>query len=334
VPGMRDIDSPIAFDRVDLDLGLDDAKAGLLGIAPGEPRRSLRLAVSGEQASLLRDDEGDSWPVTVRLPMGDSQPVSVLKQIYVPTLAGGSVPLDSIADPRMKSVIPLITRLKLERTVTVTAFNQPGYLASTLNRAVVDKLATVPLPDGYAFAVGGEAEAAQRGFAGLGAIILLATFAIVGVLVIEFGRFRETLVVAGVIPLGTVGGLVALLLTGNSLSFLAIIGFVALIGIEIKNSILLVDFTTQMRREGMPLRQAIERAGEIRFLPVLLTSVTAIGGLLPLALGGSALYSPLAWVIIGGLVSSTVLSRIITPVMYLLAARGSEPVLTPAEQTA
>ena len=120
------------------------------------------------------------------------------------------------------------------------------------------------------------------------------------------------------------GGLMALFLTGNSLSYTAVIGFVALIGIEIKNSILLVDFTTQLRREGMGLRAAIERAGEVRFLPVLLTSVTAIGGLLPLALFGGSLYAPLASVIIGGLISSTLLSRIVTPVMYLLIARGGE----------
>jgi multidrug efflux pump subunit AcrB len=130
------------------------------------------------------------------------------------------------------------------------------------------------------------------------------------------------LVVAGVIPLGLFGGLVALFFTGNSLSYTAVIGFVALIGIEIKNSLLLVDFTTQLRAAGRPLRQAIEEAGEVRFLPVLLTSVTAIGGLLPLALSGSGLYGPLAWVIIGGLVSSTLLSRVVTPVMYLLIVQG------------
>jgi multidrug efflux pump subunit AcrB len=146
--------------------------------------------------------------------------------------------------------------------------------------------------------------------------------------VLEFGRFRETLVVAGVIPLGMFGGLIALLLTGNSLSYNALIGFVALIGIEIKNSILLVDFTTQLRQQGVELREAIERAGEVRFLPVLLTSVTAIGGLLPLALSGSGLFSPLAWVIIGGLVSSTLLSRVVTPVMYLLLVRGAPPPAT------
>ncbi len=324
VPGLRDIDSPVDYDRVDIDLGLDEAKAGLLGVAPGEARRAVRLAISGEQASRLRDNEGDTWPVTVRLPLPGNQPISALNQVYVPTLAGGSIPLLEIASPQLKSVAPQITRYKLQRTVTITAYNQPGVLTSKLNKLLDDRLKKIDLPRGYSFSVGGEAEAAARNFSGLGPIILLAAFGVIGVLVLEFGRFKETAVVAGVVPLGTFGGLIALLVTGNSLSFLAIIGFVALIGIEIKNSILLVDFTTQLRDRGMGLREAIEKAGEIRFLPVLLTSVTAIGGLLPLALGGSSLYSPLAWVIIGGLVSSTLLSRIITPVMYLLAVRGDE----------
>lgn len=335
VPGVRDIDSPLAYDRVDLDLGLDEAKAALLGVAPGEARRAVRLAISGESASQLRDNEGDSWPVVVRLPLDEAQPVSALGDVYVPTAAGGSVPLAEIASPRLKSVPPQITRFKLQRTVTVTAYNQPGTLTSRLNKLVEARLQGIKLPEGYGFGIGGEAEAAARNFSGLGPVILLAVFGIIGVLVLEFGRFRETAVVAGVVPLGTFGGLIALLVTGNSLSFLAVIGFVALIGIEIKNSILLVDFTAQLRERGMALREAIELAGEIRFLPVLLTSVTAIGGLLPLALGGSALYSPLAWVIIGGLVSSTLLSRIVTPVMYLLAVRrteGETPVVAPEPQ--
>jgi len=112
--------------------------------------------------------------------------------------------------------------------------------------------------------------------------------------------------------------LLMLLLSGNSISFTASIGFIALIGIEIKNSILFVDFTNQLRAEGVALGEAIERAGEIRFLPILLTSATAIGGLLPLALQNVGLYSPMAWVIIGGLISSTLLARLVTPVMYRL----------------
>jgi multidrug efflux pump subunit AcrB len=120
------------------------------------------------------------------------------------------------------------------------------------------------------------------------------------------------------VPLGAIGGLAMLLFTGNSISFTASIGFVALIGIEIKNSILLVDFTNRLRAAGEALDAAIEQAGEIRFLPILLTSATAIGGLMPLALQGSGLYSPMAWTIIGGLISSTLLARIVTPVVYKL----------------
>jgi multidrug efflux pump subunit AcrB len=126
------------------------------------------------------------------------------------------------------------------------------------------------------------------------------------------------MIVAGVVPLGITGALLALLMTGNTLSFTAVIGMIALVGIEIKNSILLVDFTNQLREGGTPLDEAIEKAGEIRFLPILLTSATAIGGLLPLAVQGSGLYSPLAIVIIGGLIASTLLARLVTPVMYKL----------------
>jgi multidrug efflux pump subunit AcrB len=105
----------------------------------------------------------------------------------------------------------------------------------------------------------------------------------------------------------------------------ASIGFVALVGIEIKNSILLVDFTNQLREQGVPLDEAIEQAGEIRFLPILLTSATAIGGLLPLAMQNIGLYSPMSWVIIGGLITSTLLARLVTPVMYKLIPPAISP---------
>jgi multidrug efflux pump subunit AcrB len=143
------------------------------------------------------------------------------------------------------------------------------------------------------------------------------------VLLLEFGTFAVTGVVAFVIPFGVMGGLIALFLGGESLSFTAVIGFVALIGIEIKNSILLVEFANQLRARGVALREAIERAGEVRFLPVLLTSATAIGGLTPLLLEDSPLFSPIAMVLIGGLVSSTLIARIVTPAMYLLLAPKS-----------
>lgn len=323
VPGTRDIKNPVAVDQPRLNLGLDSDKAALLGVVPGAPRRTLRLALTGETAGRFRDVEGDSYNVVVRLPLAERHSVTVLDDIYLPG-SSGAVPLRQIATPYLDSAPPRINRERQSRVVYVDAQVAEGFLTAKVNAAVVKAVQQqVKMPEGYRFDIGGEAETAAKSFGGLGPIIALAVFGILAVLVIEFGRFRETLVVAGVIPLGLVGGLVALFVTGNSLSYTAVIGFVALIGIEIKNSLLLVDFTTQLREAGRPLLDAIEEAGEVRFLPVLLTSVTAIGGLLPLALSSSGLYGPLAWVIIGGLISSTILSRVVTPVMYLLIVRGA-----------
>ena len=160
--------------------------------------------------------------------------------------------------------------------------------------------------------------ARTESFGGLQSALIIALLGIVAILVLEFGNFKSTLIVLTVVPFGIAGGILLLGLTGNTISFTATIGFIALIGIETKNSILLVDFTNRLRAEGVPLDEAIERAGEVRFLPILLTSATAIGGLLPLALQNSAMYSPLAWVIIGGLLSSTFIARIVTPAIYKL----------------
>ncbi len=327
-PGTRDVTNPIRLDRTDLDLGIDEAKASALGVPAGAARRAARLALSGEETARFRDPDGDDYAVKVRLPMEQADgaarnPLSALKGVYVPTADGLTARLDAVATPTLKSSPARIDRFDRERTVTVTAYVATGFLAAKVTQEVVAKLEKdLPMPPGYRLGLGGQAEAQSESFAGLGAAVLIAVFGILAVLVLEFQKFKTALVVAGIIPFGIFGAVAALAITGNSLSFTATIGLIALIGIEIKNSILLVDFTEQLRREGMGLHDAIEKAGEVRFLPVLLTSVTAIGGLLPLALERSGLYSPLAIAIIGGLITSTVLSRVATPVMYWLTARG------------
>jgi multidrug efflux pump subunit AcrB len=328
-PGARDVSNPLGVDRTDIDLGLDEAKAAALGVPAGAARRVVRLALTGEEAARFRDADGDDYAVKVRLPMdrvgaGDRNDLETLGAVYVPTASGAATPLSTLAAPRPVISPARIDRFDRERTVTVSAFLEPGALASAVGGEVETRLNDLAIPPGYRLSFGGQAEAQSESFSGLGAAITIAIFGILAVLVLEFGRFKSALVVAGIIPLGLFGAVSALALTGNSLSFTAVIGIIALMGIEIKNSILLVDFTEQLRREGVPLREAIEKAGEVRFLPVLLTSITAIGGLIPLALERSGLYSPLAIAIIGGLVSSTVLSRIATPVLYWLAARGEE----------
>lgn len=319
VPGARDVLNPVRLERIDLDLGYDLARAGLLGIDSADLDRTTRLAVSGYDAAIYRDEEGRDYPVRLRLPIDGHPTQDVLDQLYFTSrTSGATIPFAQIAEPFLTTGPSRIERFDRERMVTVTANVREGYVTGDVSAAVADVIADLALPPGYRIEKGGEAEAAAKSLGGLGTAVIVAAFGILAVLVLEFGSFRSTLIVAGVVPFGMVGALVALYLSGYPLSYVAIIGFIALIGVEIKNSILLVDFTNQLRAQGVELREAIERAGELRFLPVLLTSVTAIGGLTPLAIADSALYSPLAVVIIGGLVSSTLLARIVTPVMYLL----------------
>lgn len=336
-PGLIDIGNPLRRERSDIQLVTDDAAVAGQGVGPGVLRQSVQLALNGVNAATLRDRDGDGYPVVVGLPRDGHNRLAMLNQIFVPTGSGGQIPLSALAHPVIESGPASINRLNRTRSVTLTANVARGVLVS---RATQDALThiqnSVQLPPGYAFSLGGEAETQARSFGTLLPAILISAMGILAALVLEFGKFRTVAVVFGIIPFGFLGAVIALWLTGNSLSFTASVGLIALIGIEIKNSILLVDFTEQLRAEGHGMREAVERAGELRFLPVLLTSLTAIGGLLPLAIEGNGLYSPVAIVLIGGLISSTLLARIATPVMYLLLAQDDKPAphATPAEVAA
>ncbi len=323
-PGTRDVSNPASERLIDLDLNIDDAEAALRGVPAGVIDQTLRIAVGGMPVAQFRDPAGDAFPVMLRAPREDAFPVSGLQTLFIWNSQGAAVPLGEIANPRLEAGPASIDRLQRERTVTVRAYNEPDYLISGLTADVAQRLEAIRLPPGYTLAFGGEAEAQERSFSGLGPAIMIAMFGIMAVLLLEFRTFAVTAVVAFVIPFGIMGGLIALFIGGESLSFTAIIGFIALIGIEIKNSILFVEFANQLRERGAPLREAIERAGEVRFLPVLLTSATAIGGMIPLLLEDSPLFSPIAMVLIGGLISSTLIARIVTPSMYLLLAPKDE----------
>jgi multidrug efflux pump subunit AcrB len=322
------VNNPLASRKTDLRVKVNKEKAGLLGVSVVEVDKTIRMAVAGLQAGTYTDEKGDEYQIQVTVPKGKAADLTVLENIYINTLTGTSIPLKQVADIQFESAVNQIRRYDQNRYVTVSAYVKQGFLVDDVYREVIDKLDQHQFPEGFYYKAAGELEAREKSFGGLGTIILITAFGFLGVLILEFGTFKSSLIVLSVIPLGVIGALTALYLVGYPLSFVAIVGFIALIGIEVKNSILLVDFTNQLRREGMPLIEAIQQAGEIRFVPIVLTSLTAIGGLIPLAIEGNPLYSPLAWVLIGGLISSTILSRIVTPVLYkLLPPEVESPVL-------
>lgn len=319
-PGTQYVTNPVRLARSDLRVAIDREKAGLLAIPTVEIDRTVRLGLAGLEAGSLREEDGQSRPIMVRLAREGRATPAELDRVYVTSLSGQLAPLAQVADLRFERAVPEIQRFDRTRSVTVTSNVRTGFNTDRVTKRVLSRLDSLKLPGGYRVVAAGEIETREESFGGVGSAVIVATFAILAILVLEFRTFRSTLIVASVIPLGIAGGVLALLFAGQTLSFTATIGFAALIGIEIKTSILLVDLTNQLRAEGVGLEEAIRKAGEVRFLPIVLTSLTAIGGLLPLALQGSLMYAPLAWVIIGGLASSTLLARIVTPVMYKLIA--------------
>jgi multidrug efflux pump subunit AcrB len=242
----------------------------------------------------------------------------VFDKLYVNNALGTAIPLKQFITVKFETSPNQIRHWNNDRFIAVTSFLKNGYNTNQVNGELIKKLDNFKFPKGFTYSVSGEAESTKKSFGGLGVIIIITVFGMIAILILEFGNFKSTLIVLSVIPLGIVGAILMLFLWGETLSFTAIVGFIALIGIEVKNSLLLVDFTNQLREEGMEMEQAIREAGEVRFVPILLTSLTAIGGLTPLVVEYSDLYSPLALVLIGGIISSTLLSRLVTPVMYKL----------------
>jgi multidrug efflux pump subunit AcrB len=312
------VKNPLKNLKSDIKFDINKEKASMLGIPTVSIDRMIRLVVAGFDLGKMTDKDGKEYAIVVSKPHPKHPSLEVFDNLYVNNVQGTAIPLSQVASARLQTSPVSISHLNKNRLVSVSSFVEKGFLNNEVIAETEKNLEKIALPAGYHFEMGGEVESKNESFGGFGTIILVTVFFFIAVLILEFGTFKSTLIVLSVIPLGIVGALLALWFTGTPLSFVATVGLIALAGIEVKNTILLVDFTNQLRAEGVPMEQAIREAGEVRFLPIILTTLTAIGGLIPIAISTNPLISPLAIVMIGGLISSTLLSRIVTPVVYKL----------------
>jgi multidrug efflux pump subunit AcrB len=318
--GTEYVSNPVTNNKTDLKVNVNREKALALGVPTVAIDRTVRMALAGFDVATYSDPSTDDndYKIRVSIPRDGYADLSIFDNIFVNNVQGMAVPLSQLATIEMEASPSSINHINRTRVVYVNSFVKKGFTNDKVISDVIVQMEKMEMPKGYHYEMGGEVESKEEAFGGFGTIIMITFFLFIAILILEFKTFKSTLIVLSVIPLGVVGAVIALWFTGNPLSFVAAIGLVALAGIEVKNTILLVDFTNQLRREGMELNEAIEKAGEIRFLPIILTTLTAIGGLLPIAWSSNPMISPLAIVMIGGLISSTLLSRIVTPVVYKL----------------
>ncbi|KRT14517.1 multidrug transporter AcrB [Pedobacter ginsenosidimutans] len=318
-PGTFFINNELNAYKSDVKIKIDKEKARTLGVLTSDIDKVIRLAVAGLTVGDYIDDRGDSRNVVITIPRDKFSNLNALKNLYVNNIQGAPIQIDQIATIGLETSPTAINHFNKSRFAKVTSLTKDNVLANDILKDIVPELNNLKMPKGYYYKLSGEAESEGDALGGnFLSVIILSTFLFIAVLLLQFKTFKGIIIVLSIIPLGVLGGVIFLLMTGNPMSLVSIIGFIGLSGIQVKNSLLLVDFTNQLREDGKSIDEAIHIAGETRFLPVVLTSITAICGLIPIAMNPNPQIAPLAIVLIGGLISSTILSRIVTPVMYKL----------------
>ncbi len=318
IPGIINIDNQLNKTKRDLSININKEKANYFGVPVIEIDKAIRTSVNGSTVSKYRDSEGKEYNIILRLTEKESIDMEDFDRIYVNSLSGKFIPLKHLINIEFNEARGLITRLNLKKYAGITADIKKGHTLDEVLVPVVNKLETYNFPSGYSYQIGGELENRQESFGGMFRAIIIAVILIFAVLVLQFRSFTQPMIMFVSIPLAFIGSIWALYITGNTFSFTAFVGLISLVGIVINNAIILVDYTNKLLEEGKSIIDSIKLACETRFIPIVLTTLTTIGGLLPLTIAGGTMWAPMGWGIIGGLITSTFLTLIIVPVLYQL----------------
>ncbi len=324
VKGVVDLEHSLLAASPSVVVKVDQAVASDLGLSVERVGSVLRPFVNGDQVTTWLAPDGQNYDVNVQLPQSARQKLSDLGELFLSTgqLDGAGapvmVPLSQVVQFVPSTSPQVIKRQNLQRRVGIYA-NVEGRPTGDVSNEVSELVRGMELPPGYRFDVKGEAEQnAEAGAAALTALGLAVLF-IYFILASQFASFLQPIAIMASLPFTLVGVMLALLVTGSTLNMFSIIGFIMLMGLVVKNAILLVDFANQARREGADLIEAVLQAGQVRLRPILMTTMAMVFGMLPMAIGageGGESQAPMGRAVIGGLITSTLLTLVVVPVLY------------------
>lgn len=336
IPGLVDLKDDYVKSKPEIRIDVDREKAALLGLNTSSIATAVRGSVYGIEVGKYREGDNE-YDIKVRLPDEQRKSIDDIKHLMINTPTGQYVPISSVADVTLRAGFGTITRIDFKRVVNVTA-NAEGRSSVEVMQDVAAALKDFPLPPGYMINYTGETEDQQEASSFLGKALLVALFLILMVLLIEFNSFSQTFIILFTIILSIGGIFWGLTITGTNFGIIMTgIGAISLAGIVINNGIVLIDYTNQLRAAGMKMREAIIRAGAVRFRPVMLTAWTTVLGMVPMATGlgidfknmqvvtgaeMSQWWSPMANAVIFGLGFSTMLTLIVVPVLYSFTGGG------------
>jgi hydrophobic/amphiphilic exporter-1 (mainly G- bacteria), HAE1 family len=322
-PGIADVQLGRDEGRPEISIRVDRPKAALLGLSVTGVAETIRTNVAGTQAAFFRD-RGNEYPIVVRLREQDRENIADIDSVLIATPQGRVTPARNVLEVRTETGPVSIDRKNQERITRISA--EPEVTLSEAVNRVNARLDQIVVPQLFSVGFGSEVEEQARAFNQLRLLLILAILLVYAVMASQYESLRDPFIIMFSVPLAAIGVVLALKLTGTAFSLQAYIGVIMLAGIVVSNAILLVDYTNILRRrDGVPLREAVERAGRTRLRPILMTSFATMLGLVPMALGlgdGAELQAPLARVVIGGLLTSTIITLVFVPTVYTIFEEG------------
>ncbi len=318
VPGIVDVYSELDINKPKLRIEVLRDEAADLGVSVADIAESMRLLLGGDHVTDFKRG-GERYDVMVQMEGEARRVPGAIDSIYIRSSSGSMLPLASVVRVEETVGPSSIKRWGLGRATTIQGNLEGLPLASALEEAKA--IAGEILPDGFSTATAGQTEEMEESFESLSFALILAIVIIYMVLASQFNHFVHPFTIMIALPLSMVGALYSLYLFGLTVNLFSIIGFIVLMGLVTKNSILLVDYTNQLRRDGADRNEAVVRAGRVRLRPILMTAISMIFGVLPAALGlgaGSESRRPMAVATAGGMAVSTLLTLFLVPVVYVV----------------
>ena len=326
VKGARNITISRDEDRAELQINFDKEKLALSGLSAAQVATAVRNRVNGYQAGYLKED-GDEYKIVVRLKEEFRNSITDIEEMTLQTPTGSLIKVKELAKVSEFWAPPTIDHKRRQRIVSVSV-TPAGTSLLELANAAREIARGIDLPQGVVINVGGTYEDQMEMSRDMGSLMLLIILLVYIVMASQFESFSKPfLILLGSIPFAFSGAFLALFVTGQELEMVGMLGMILLVGIVVKNGIVLVDYINLMRDRGYELNEAIALSGESRLRPVLMTAITAILGMVPMALStaeGSEMWIPLGIVVIGGLLFATVVTLVIVPVLYALMSRHGE----------
>ncbi len=319
IPGTREVESSLEDGKPELVIKIDRDKATMYGLSSAQIAQIVNSTISGSTATKYKVG-GDEIDVVIKADEGLIDDIYKIKNLLIPSASGALITLGDVAEVS-KGIGPVtIARENQTREVTITG-DVLGRDTGTVNREIRQKLNELHLPEGYSTEMGGEQQQMAESFSDLALVFLLAVVLVYMVMASQFESLKQPFIVMFTVPLAIIGVIFALLLTRRTINMTSLMGVIILAGIVVNNAIVLIDFINQFRERGIPRNEAIIKAGPSRLRPILMTTLTTILGLVPLALGlgeGAELAAPMATSVIGGLTISTILTLVVIPVVYTI----------------